>query len=705
MIEEALQHLKSGNFAAAEELFRKMLEDEPDNPEVLYMLAITRRNQNDLDAPVELLTRALQVQPQNPTLHYTLGMVRLQKRELNEAERTFHAAVGIDPNFAAAQNGIATVDLARGRYAAAEQALRKALRAEPDNQQVLLNMGIAMLQQERAGDAIAWLQRVVDQQPDNHFALFHLGRAFMLAGNPGFAAGTFEKAAQLQPGSSDIWVALADAQSRNQQHEAAASSYRCALDLGLENVHTLGGMARALAAQKRYRESEGAYLRALRLSSGVEQEEVLLDFAADLLQQQRHKEVIQRLQGRLENATDPARMTRILAEASLSSGDALAARELLRPLLASGAPDDAARLLLARALRQTGETEAANAQLDRLLQSENPPVDAILFAAEGLSAQGEMANAIERLRSVQRRHDLSHAQRQSAVKLLADVLHRQGEYQSAWEQYLGLDPQVADIMSLHQEKALLPDAEQAAETAMEREVAWSWPPQPPDDGRPEPVFLLAWPGSGHERLLEALAAHSGIRVVRDAMETQQERRLLISHPQGREALNSLSAGQIRLARRKYWKLARHAEPQAGEMLTVDALWLTVEALPTIYRLFPQAKVILLQTDPRDLAVGWLQASYRNPEGMARRYLQQAELLQRCQASVPLKYIEVDSQRLQTHTGNSLRDLISALGLAWEGQVEDVFNASESSLPETGGWRYYENCLDAVFKALAPSPGQ
>jgi hypothetical protein len=288
------------------------------------------------------------------------------------------------------------------------------------------------------------------------------------------------------------------------------------------------------------------------------------------------------------------------------------------------------------------------------------------------------------------------------VKLLADALHQQGEYQSAGEQYLGLDPQVADVMHLHQEKALLLEKEQPAETAMDREVAWSWPPQPLDDGRPEPVFLLAWPGSGHERVLDALAAHSGIRVVRDAMDSQRERRLLISHPQGREALNALTPAQIQLARRKYWKFLRQADARAGELLTIDALWLSLEALPTIYRLFPQAHVILLQADPRDLAVRWLQASCRNPEAMARRYVQQAELLQRCRAGVPLKYIEVDGDRLQAHSGNSLRDLISALGLAWENRVEEVFDASSASLPEIGSWRHYESFLGPVFKALNQS---
>jgi len=129
--------------------------------------------------------------------------------------------------------------------------------------------------------------------------------------------------------------------------------------------------------------------------------------------------------------------------------------------------------------------------------------------------------------------------------------------------------------------------------------------------------------------------------------------------------------------------------------------LPVEALPTIYRLFPQSHVILLQNDPRDLAVSWLQSSFRNPEAMAKRYVQQMALLEKCQAGVPLKYVEVESAKLVSEPGNVLREIISALGLAWEGQVEEAFKTSGLAQVEPGVWRHYETWLKPVFNALEP----
>lgn len=699
MIEEALQHFESGNFAAAEVLYRKMLEDEPDNPEVLFMLSLVRQGQNDLDEPVDLLNHAIRVQPGNPSLHYSLGTVHLRRQQLNEAEQAFHKAAGIDPNFVGAQNGIAVVELTRGRFAAAEQALRKALKAEPDNPQVLINMGIALREQGRTSDAIGYLQQVVNTEPQNISAQSHLGRAFLAAEQSGFAIQCFENVLAEQPDNIEVLKLLAQAQAESGHHAEAARRYRKVLDLGEETAATVSGLARALKALGRKREAEGAYLRALRLTQG--EESLLLDLCAILLQQGRYAEVIYRLKDRLDGATDEDRMVRLLAEAKIGAGDAAGALDMLRPLVSDGAPDHRARLLLARALLAHGEKEAANDQVERLLALDPPPVDAVLFRTRELLQAGELEPAIDYLRGIQRRPDLSHAQRQDTVRLLATALHRNGQYQAAWEQFTGLDAREPELITLRAEKPLQLEVNEPAETAMDRDVAWSWPPQPPQDGRPEPVFVFGWPGSGRADLLRALAAHPAVCSVGGALSDQKDRRLLISHPQGKGPLNRMTSAQIQLARRKYWKSLKKLNAEAGTTLTVDGLWLPVEAFPTVYRLFPQAHMVVLDHAVRELAVAWLQAGYRDLEKVVRRYQQQQELLQRCRASVPLNYIDVDVSQLQQDPGGVLRTVISELALPWDGAVEQAFDIElASDLAPAGGWENYQPWLQEVEDALA-----
>jgi len=696
MIEQAQEYVQNGNYPAAETLYRKMLEDEPDNPEVLFMLSIVRQAQDDLEEPVELLNHAIRSQPKNPTLYYSLGMVQLRRKQLDAAEQAFYQATGIDPNFVAAQNGIAVVELARGRFAAAEHALRKAMKTEPENPQVLVNMGIALMEQGHAGDAIGYLQQAVTAEPENLAAHMYLGRSFIAAGNTGFAIRCFENALDLSPRSREILTLLAQAELDSGQYADAISHFRRALDLAQDNAGIMQGLARSLRANGNLREAEGAFLRALRLSGN--DEELLLDLASLLLEQQRYDEVIARLKGRVDEAKNVSRMTRLLADAKLHAGDASGAMDLLRPLVSEGAPSDAMRLLFARALRSGGEQDAADAQLNRLLESATPPVEAVLLRVQDLLAGDQADEAIENLRRTQRRHDLTGSQRHRVVNLLADILHRKGQYQAAWEQYLGQDSRVAEVISIRSEKPLQLEGNEPAETAMEREIAWSWPPQPMDDGRPEPVFVFGWPGAGRKELLRAVAAHSAILLVKGRQAEEPKRRLGISHPQGRGPLNAMTPAQVQLARRKYWKALRQQHPEAGNRMTIDPMALTVEAFPTIYRLFPQAHMIVLEQDPRDMAVGWLQAGYRDQESMASQYRQQLELLEKCRAGVPLNYIDVDAAMLAAKPGEMLREVISGLSLPWDGEVETAFaQSSATDLAEPGSWEHYEPWLQPVIE--------
>lgn len=698
MIEQAQQYFEAGNFAAAETLYRKMLEDEPDNPEVLFMLSLTRQGQDDLDEPVQLLGHAIRVQPRNPTLHYTLGNVQLRRRNLEEASRSFHAAADLDPNFADAQNGIAIVELARGRFAAAEHALRSALKSDPQNVRVLVNLGLAKLEQDRTEEAMPHFQQALEIEPENHVAQLHLGRAFMKAGNSGFALRCFENALEKLPDSIEVLRLLAAARMDSGQHAAAADSFRRILHLGQESAEVMAGLARCEYALGHAKEAEGAFLRALRLAP--DDEVVLLDYMQLLLDQRRWDEVRSRLDRLYTEASDTDRLWWMLAEARLGGGDVTGAMEVLGPMQSGGAPSDQMRLTLARVLMASGERDAANSQLDRLLESDFPMPEAVQLRIRQHLEAGDLDVAIERLRELRKRTDLSTKQRLQAAAMLADTLHRSGQYQAAWEQMIALETRPAEVMRIRSEKPLQLVNNEPAETAMERDVAWSWPPRAPEDGRPDPVFVFAWPGAGREALLQALAGHPGLNVINDSVEAQQKRRLVFSHPQGKGPLGELTVAEIQMARKQYWKHLRHVNATAGAGLTVDGAWLTAEALPTIYRYFPQARLIVLQQDPADLLVYWLQSGYEQLEDMAATYRGQLELLDKCRAGVPLNYIDVDTRDLASDPAGALRHLAGSLELAWDTGIDDAWAAAmKRDIAETGAAQYYAQWLTPELEAL------
>ncbi len=699
MIEQALEHYRAGRWSEAESLFRQMLEDEPDNPEVLFMLSLVCRQQNDLDEAAEHIGRAVQIHPQNATYHHALGSVALQRQDLPDALAAFGKAVDLDPNYTEAQTAIAYCHLLNRDYATAENAARIALRAKPDHAPALVNLGIALLEQEQAANAIGYLQQAVQLEPENAGAQMQLGRAFMSRNQAAFAAQCFKNALERSPSNIELLQLHANAREKIGDFEGAVENYRSVLDQGVETADTLGGLARLTARIGDGRAAENLFLRALHVAP--DRHDVRLSYARYLYEQERYRDAYSRLRPIVESDADLPKAGLLLAETAFHLGRIDEALNLVKPLLtAADVPADA-RLLLARILFAQSENAAAVSQLDKLLAMDTPPVEAQLLQLARLSVTQDWSAASDLLAQLRRRPDLTASQRRRVSCVDAQVMHHQEKYQSAWERLLAVSHVLADTMKIRSEVPLRVEQNQPAETAMSREVAWSWPPQAPDDGRADPVFLFAWPGSGRRRLLSALRWHPQIQLVDDSAVRQSERRLAVSHPQGRDPLSNLREADILLARRRYWKkLKSSLSPLRQDAMLVDGMWLTAESLPSIYRYFPQAKMIVLTRNAKDMAVSWMFEAYADLEDMAEYYTAQLDLLTQSQAGVPLKYLTVEHEELQRNPGDVLRNLTTELGLAWHQGVEDVYAGTrEAHILPINSWQFYSDWLDSVFVSL------
>ncbi|MDX1379641.1 MAG: tetratricopeptide repeat protein [Xanthomonadales bacterium] len=685
--ELALEHYQAGRYGEAETLLREMLDEEPDNAQLLFLLALTRQQQRDLDEPLPLLERAIRVQPQNATLHYALGSLHLRRGQPDPAEAAFYKATDIDPNYVEALNGIAFVALAREDYAAAESVLRKSLKSEPEQVDALTKMGIAQLGLEQVEDATRTLQQAVDRDPDQPAAQYHLGRALLAAGNAGFAVQCFENARRQWPDVPDVLRSLAAAQDEAGQHDDAVDSWRRLLNVDGESWETMAGLAAAERRTGNLEAARNCYLRALKLKpdhAGASM--ALARLEADM---GRWQDARRRLSAVVEANDDAEAAQRLLAECHLALGEPEPALDVVRSLTARGVPDDDARWLLVRTLLANGEREAGDAQLDRLLEAERPRPDAVLLRAEQWLDEDRLDDAEPLLRQLQRRHDLTTGQRVRSIQLLGDALHRAGRYQNAWEQYISLPEKPPEFLRAMAERSLVL-ADAPAETAMTREIAWSWPPQPPEDGHKEPIFVFGWPGSGRERLLRALAAHPDLALVDDEGERQSERRQWVTYPRGAEALNGLRDADIRLARRRY---ARQLRGAAERGRIVDAMWLPVEALPTLYRYFPQAHVLVLKRDADDLALAWLRSGYPDREQLMDTWQAQLDLLTRCEENVPLNYLSLEADALERDPESGLQDLLTALGTRWSDDVLEAWNADpEARVLRAGDGAHYRQWL-------------
>lgn len=687
MMEQARKHLDAAEWSEAETALRGELENNPDNAEAAVMLAQVRQQQGDLDEALTWMREAERLEPFNPNIFHGLGVVHIAREDMEEAGRAFQQALDIDPGHVPSRNALAFIELAAGRFEAAEHAVDQVLSADPDNAQALTYKGTAVLERGNPEEAMGYLQEALRLEPEALTAQAQLGRAFLAAGNSAFAAQCFENALQKAPRSADLLEYLGRARLDQGDIVEALEALRASVEQGRANPELFGALAACETAAGNPGQAEALLNAALNMQADADAPATatVLPLAELMMARGAHESALDVLRKLAADGVDDELLDILLSRASWLSGDPAGAVAAIEPRCERGSASSDARLAYVQALEADGRDDLAGEILDDLL-AEDPPALDVLFYRARKWFDADDPQAIDALQDLVNQPGLGTHRLFQARTLLATALHRAGRFPEAAGQYLALAHRDAEILGVD---ADFDGSSVDAASAFDPAVTASWPKDLPADESPTPVFVIGWPGSGQERVLPALAAHSGLRMVMDPSAPQAARRAHIDRPRGAEALSSLDEAQARLRRDRYWKALADQGIEAGDQRILDVMWLTAEALPTIARLFPGATVLVITRDPGDMSVAWMMGGYRNLEIMARVYGNQLALLEQGRDSLPLNFVDVDYDAVEADPEGALAQVLGTLGLDAEERVAERFDAVALPVPiERGIHRSY-----------------
>lgn len=684
MIEEAQDLYQRGDYAGAYALYQKMLDDEPDNHEVLFMMALCRQRQENLSEAADLLSQAILNHPTHAMYHYSLGGVRLRLGQLQGALASYAKAAEINPNYAEAHVGVGYTRLIQKQYPEAEAALRLALRADPRVTSAHAHLGVALLEQQRNDEAMEVLREAAEIKPDDAYIQTQLGRAMFNAGHHSFAAQCFRNALTQFADQAPLWLWLAQSLTETNDDQEAHDAYRRSLDLGGETPEALFGMGRI---HLRHGDAGGALnmlMRVLRLNPEAHPARILAAQACRTLS--RHQEALNLLQPLAEDHA----ARQLMARLHLDLWQPEQARAQLAALSLAGDSDPVLRMLTAEALLQQEDWAAAGNQLAPLLEEDEPAANALLLEARRLHGLGQAQEALDTLSRISdEASSLQDELRDWRVRLL----HEAGQAEEAWNTGRENAQREAGMIAAIDETA--PEGEPTdaePEAAFERDIVWSWPPRGPNDDQPDPILVYGWPGSAREPLLTALNELSGVQVLRDAFGVQEERRQALCWPRGVKALSELDEAGWRLRRRRYWREVRRVLPRWERMPLVDGLWFGALSLPTIYRLFPTARVVVLRRPQEQLLLDWSLSAYADVSTMHQHWLKEEALLEKAMDVLPLQWIVVDERELRDDPETALQALCQQLPQIDENllvqRFQRISRARQLTIVDTASYSQY-----------------
>jgi len=686
MMKQAQEHMDAGQFAEAEAIYRTFISEDGSNTQAIFMLALARQAQDDLDEAISLMAQAAGQEPDNTNIHYTLATLYISQKAVDEARKSYLLALQADPLHIDSHNGLAFVELIAGNFKAAEIAANLALGEDSRNVQALVYLGTAKLEQGDATKAIAYLQEALKESPEHQSAQLQLGRAFLAAENKAFAMQCFQNIVDADRSSAVAWEYLAIAQRANGLLAEAGVSFQAALSLGRKSQVVMDGLKELQAAAQEQ-------------GSTIEQapaDPELLFTSAELEIALGNPEAALKI---LQNPVpgDSQRATLLMAKAHEQMRNHDAALALIEPVVKAGQSADEVSLAYVRLLSKAGRQEVADKWIEELLASDQPPLFARMFRGFQLCQSGDKAG-IKVLQDLETDESLSKVDQRRIHKTLAASLDRSGRYTEAAAYYEMLTGRLAQVVSVAEscgkENRSFLESGTAPATAARVNLAIL-----PAD----PVFMFAWPGSGWEWLAAGLGAHSRLMLVADKPETQVKRRSLVSFPAGQLELDAFTGEAAGLVAGQYWADLASGKLEPGNKTTLDAMWISADMLPTIARIFPAARVIVVKRDPRDMVLDWFRSGYADLQDMAAIYRDQCKALEQYRELLDIEFIEVDGNALQSGALAGFEKLCEALNLPWEDAVGARLQAIAPTVDKNRGqWSDYSESLAGPLNLFSES---
>ena len=381
---------------------------------------------------------------------------------------------------------------------------------------------------------------------------------------------------------------------------------------------------------------------------------------------------------------------------------------------------------------QGGDLASARARGERALFRSPGNVLARLALSSAELQQGDLSAAGTRLSALLADPALTPLNRSIVLGLIADLEDARGRTQEAFAAYAASN---AELKTINAGRFEAPGIESAL-MKVRRLIAWfedtnpePWreaPPARPRAADPRAhVFLVCFPRSGTTLLENVLAAHPDVVSLEEKDCLERVAEPYLTSGEGLERLARIGSTEALRQREAYWSAVRAYGVEPRGRVFIDKMPLASVHLPVIARLFPNARILFAQRDPRDVVLscfrrrfGMNASMYQllTLEGAAAYYDSVMRLSELYRELLPVPQHEVRYESLVDDFEGTARAACDFLGLEWNESMRDFAAKARTrgiSTPSAaqvaqglnregqGAWRRYAEQMAPVLPMLEP----
>ncbi len=325
--------------------------------------------------------------------------------------------------------------------------------------------------------------------------------------------------------------------------------------------------------------------------------------------------------------------------------------------------------------------------------------DAVLSTAAADLAAGEATRAEEALRGLLADRRAGPTDRARAHTLLGDVLDRAARYGEAFDAYAAGNELTRQMNARFAQPSVLEYTRGLSTTFTALSARWRPAAPAPAAaaaaaGEPaDHVLLMGFPRSGTTLLEVILDGHPKVASLEEHELFTEGVLQFLNNPGNLDSLCAAGDSELAPLRAAYWQRVRAAGIEVSGKLFLDKHPLNTLKLPLIARLFPQAKILFVRRDPRDVVLSCFRRRFRmNPAmyqmltlpGAAQFYDAVMDFAARVRAPLGLAWCDVSYEGLMADFAAETQRICRFAGLDWSAGMSEFatrVQSRESATPE------------------------
>ena len=135
--DQAVKNHKKNNLDVAENLYKKILEKDPNHFQSICFLGTLSIQIKNFERAKKLLNKAIGIQPNNANVNNNLGIVNNELEDYQKAINYFQKTIKIQPNHANAHNNLGNVFKVLGEHQKAISCYQNAIKINPSNTSII----------------------------------------------------------------------------------------------------------------------------------------------------------------------------------------------------------------------------------------------------------------------------------------------------------------------------------------------------------------------------------------------------------------------------------------------------------------------------------------------------------------------------------------------------------------------------------------